>query len=126
MPVTSAFTSATSIIIASSQVKGLFGITVSSKGIVDMYVKFFQNVSDTKIPDLALGLFGIGFLLGIRVSFFLIIRSLDLDSLFLANLQNKSEKSDRCQSSMVIIHRKKRPLSFNMLNCGVLFPKIYW
>ncbi|GJQ72139.1 hypothetical protein Trydic_g3233 [Trypoxylus dichotomus] len=66
VPVTSAFTSATSIIIASSQLKGLFGLNISSKGNIDMYVKFFQNISYTKLPDLALGLFGIGFLLIIR------------------------------------------------------------
>ncbi|KAK9746413.1 STAS domain [Popillia japonica] len=65
-PVTSAFTSATSIIIASSQLKGLFGLTVGNKGTVDMFVKFFQNVRYTKFPDLILGLSSIGFLLAIR------------------------------------------------------------
>ncbi|KAI4456768.1 sulfate transporter [Holotrichia oblita] len=67
MPVTSAFTSATSIIIASSQLKGLFGLTVANKGTVDMFVKLFQNVQYTKFPDLILGLSSIGFLLAIRV-----------------------------------------------------------
>lgn len=86
MPVTSAFTSATSIIIASSQLKGLFGLTVTSKGIVDMYVKFYQNISYTKYPDLILGLFGIAFLLAIRVSQLKRFREIINFCLILANL----------------------------------------
>ncbi|XP_022917078.2 sodium-independent sulfate anion transporter-like [Onthophagus taurus] len=65
-PVTSAFTTATSIIILSSQIKGLLGINIDGKGLVELYKKIFQNLHQTKIPDFLLGLSATSFLLIIR------------------------------------------------------------
>lgn len=55
-PVICAFTSAAAITIASTQIKGLFGLSFKSNGILDTYVKIFQNIGDTRWQDLTLGL----------------------------------------------------------------------
>ncbi|KAK8753432.1 hypothetical protein OTU49_004486, partial [Cherax quadricarinatus] len=55
-PVISGFTSAAAITIASSQLKGLFGLSYSSDGIIETYDKFFHNIGKTRWQDLTLGL----------------------------------------------------------------------
>lgn len=73
MPVTSGFTSATSIIIIISQLQGLLGLKFKAHNIVDNLRKIFQNIENIRIADLILGFCSIVFLLFFRVSFFKII-----------------------------------------------------
>ncbi|KAK8375737.1 hypothetical protein O3P69_008478 [Scylla paramamosain] len=55
-PVISGFTSAAAITIASSQLKALFGLSLKTKGLVDIWVKVFSNIKDFRWQDLTLGL----------------------------------------------------------------------
>ncbi|XP_055699169.1 sodium-independent sulfate anion transporter-like isoform X2 [Phlebotomus papatasi] len=66
VPVTSAFTTATSLIIIASQLKGIFGITYSAKGFADYIIGLFGRLSEVKLGDSLLGLFCIIFLLSLR------------------------------------------------------------
>ncbi|ERL91290.1 hypothetical protein D910_08623 [Dendroctonus ponderosae] len=54
IPVTVGFTSATSVIIASSQLGSLFGLKISSNGFFDAVTKLIQNIKFTRLTDLAL------------------------------------------------------------------------
>jgi sodium-independent sulfate anion transporter 11 len=67
VPVVAGFTSASAIIIASSQVKGLFGLSYSSEGFVDSWTKLFQNIGSTRLWDMVLGVCCIISLLCLRV-----------------------------------------------------------
>ncbi|XP_029664921.1 sodium-independent sulfate anion transporter [Formica exsecta] len=51
IPVTVGFTSATSVIIVASQLKGLLGLKISSQGFLDTLIKVFQNINDTNPWD---------------------------------------------------------------------------
>ncbi|KAM0726407.1 Sodium-independent sulfate anion transporter [Formica fusca] len=51
IPVTVGFTSATSLIIVASQLKGLLGLKISSQGFLDTLIKVFQNINDTNPWD---------------------------------------------------------------------------
>ncbi|XP_071872237.1 sodium-independent sulfate anion transporter [Bombus fervidus] len=66
VPVTSGFTSATSIIIIISQLQGLLGLKFKAHNIVDNLSKIFQNVQNVRIPDFLLGISSIAFLLFFR------------------------------------------------------------
>ncbi|KRT81695.1 hypothetical protein AMK59_5720 [Oryctes borbonicus] len=66
IPVTVGFTSATSVIIAASQLKGLLGLKFSSSSFVDNIRKVFQNIHNTRMSDLALGIACIGILLFLK------------------------------------------------------------
>ncbi|XP_076474248.1 sodium-independent sulfate anion transporter isoform X2 [Bombus vancouverensis nearcticus] len=66
MPVTSGFTSATSIIIIVSQLQGLLGLKFKAHSIVDNLSKIFQNVQNVRMPDFLLGICSIAFLLFFR------------------------------------------------------------
>lgn len=66
-PVTSAFTSATAIIIIGSQLKNLLGIKYESKGFFDSIVELCKRIGRTSLGDSTLGLIVILFLLGLRV-----------------------------------------------------------
>lgn len=68
IPVTSGFTSATSIIIIVSQLQGLLGLKFKANNIVDNLSKIFQNVQNVRMPDFLLGICSIAFLLFFRVS----------------------------------------------------------
>jgi sodium-independent sulfate anion transporter 11 len=67
VPVVAGFTSASAIIIASSQVKGLFGLSYSSEGFVDSWTKLFQSIGSTRLWDTVLGVCCIITLLCLRV-----------------------------------------------------------
>lgn len=67
IPVTVGFTSATSVIIATSQLKSLFGLKISASGFMDTIVKVAQNIHKTRVADLGLGLICIAALLFLRV-----------------------------------------------------------
>ncbi|XP_069957440.1 sodium-independent sulfate anion transporter [Cherax quadricarinatus] len=56
LPVISGFTSAAAIIIASSQLKLLFGLRLKTKGLINTWVKVFSNIQDLRWQDLTLGL----------------------------------------------------------------------
>ncbi|XP_076340331.1 sodium-independent sulfate anion transporter-like isoform X2 [Tachypleus tridentatus] len=54
-PVISGFTSAAAITIATSQLKGIFGLSFSSEGFIDTVHQLFDNISSTNIADMILG-----------------------------------------------------------------------
>lgn len=68
VPVTSAFTSATSIIIIGAQLKNLLGISYSSKGFADSIFELFIKIDESQFWDAMLGLGCCVFLLALRVS----------------------------------------------------------
>ncbi|VVC31761.1 SLC26A/SulP transporter domain,STAS domain,Sulphate anion transporter, conserved site [Cinara cedri] len=59
MPVTGGFTSAAAIMMASSQIKGLFGISYHAKNCLEMWVKFSENIKNARMADTAMGLISI-------------------------------------------------------------------
>lgn len=67
MPVTGGFTSAAAIIMASSQIKGLFGISYEAKNCMEMWVKFVENIENIRVADTAMGITCILVLLGLKV-----------------------------------------------------------
>lgn len=68
VPVTSAFTSATSLIIIGAQLKNLLGINYSSKGFADSLYNLVINIGESKLWDGVLGLVCCVFLLLLRVT----------------------------------------------------------
>ena len=67
-PVTSAFTSATALIIIASQMKSLLGIKYAAKNFYDFIVSLFDHLEEIQIGDTVLGIICIIFLLSLRVS----------------------------------------------------------
>lgn len=68
MPVTGGFTSAAAIIMASSQLKGLFGISYEAKNCVEMWIKFVENFKNIRTADTSMGIICILILVGFKVS----------------------------------------------------------
>ncbi|XP_045772056.1 sodium-independent sulfate anion transporter-like isoform X1 [Maniola jurtina] len=66
VPVTVGFTSATSVIIAVSQLKGLLGLQFRSKGFMDNVKKVFVNIPNANVADSTLGIACIVILLIMR------------------------------------------------------------
>lgn len=66
-PVSSGFTSAVALIIVSSQVKDVLGITVKGNTFLEMWTSIFHNIGDTKLWDTVLGIVCIVVLLIMRV-----------------------------------------------------------
>ncbi|KAG8266452.1 hypothetical protein J6590_071768 [Homalodisca vitripennis] len=66
VPVISGFTSAASITIASTQLKGLFGLKFSSEAFLDTWEAFLSHISETRLWDLVLGGISITVLLALR------------------------------------------------------------
>ncbi|XP_020300520.1 sodium-independent sulfate anion transporter isoform X2 [Pseudomyrmex gracilis] len=66
IPVTVGFTSATSVIIVASQLKGLLGLKISSQGFLDTMTKVFQNIGDTSLWDAGMSFSCIAILLLFR------------------------------------------------------------
>ncbi|KAL5243165.1 hypothetical protein ACI65C_010575 [Semiaphis heraclei] len=66
MPVTGGFTSAAAIIMASSQLKGLFGISYDAKNCMEMWIKFVEHIEHYRLPDTAMGLICIVVLIGLK------------------------------------------------------------
>lgn len=67
IPVTVGFTSATSVIIVASQLKGLLGLKISSQGFVDTLIKVFQNIGNMSLWDTGMSISCIAILLLFRV-----------------------------------------------------------
>ncbi|XP_055390130.1 sodium-independent sulfate anion transporter isoform X2 [Condylostylus longicornis] len=65
-PVTSAFTSATALIVIVSQAKNLLGIRIPAKDIADTIIQLFAQIQETRLGDSLLGLACIVFLLSLR------------------------------------------------------------
>ncbi|XP_014476138.1 PREDICTED: sodium-independent sulfate anion transporter-like isoform X4 [Dinoponera quadriceps] len=63
IPVTSGFISATSMIIIIAQLQGLLGLKYRSVNIIDNLYKLCKNIGNIRLPDLALGICSILFLL---------------------------------------------------------------
>lgn len=72
MPVTGGFTSAAAIIMASSQIKGLFGISYGAKNCMEMWIKFSSNIKNARMPDTVMGIICIFVLIGLKVRCILI------------------------------------------------------
>lgn len=66
-PVSSGFTSAVALIIVTSQVKDVLGITTKGSTFLDIWISIFKNAHDTRLWDTVLGLVCIGVLLAMRV-----------------------------------------------------------
>ncbi|XP_069685134.1 sodium-independent sulfate anion transporter-like isoform X2 [Periplaneta americana] len=66
VPVVAGFTSASAIIIASSQVKGLFGLSYKSEGFVESWKKLCEHIGETELWDTVLGVCCIIILLCLR------------------------------------------------------------
>lgn len=68
IPVTVGFTSATSVIIVASQLKGLLGLTITSQGFLDTLIKVVRNITDASPWDTAMSVTCIAILLLFRVT----------------------------------------------------------
>lgn len=68
VPVTSAFTSATSLIIIGSQLKNLVGFDFEAKSFWDNIIGMYENIDKTTYWDTMLSLVCCIFLLALRVS----------------------------------------------------------
>ncbi|XP_022178509.1 sodium-independent sulfate anion transporter-like isoform X2 [Myzus persicae] len=66
MPVTGGFVSAAAILMASSQLKGLFGISYKAKNCLEMWIKFVENIENFRIADTSMGLICIFVLVGLQ------------------------------------------------------------
>jgi sodium-independent sulfate anion transporter 11 len=67
IPVTVGFTSATSVIIACSQLKGLLGLNFKANGFLDTIHEVWNNILETRPWDATLGFTCIVVLLLLRV-----------------------------------------------------------
>ncbi|KAJ3624258.1 hypothetical protein MTP99_017898 [Tenebrio molitor] len=85
IPVTVGFTSATSVIIMTSQLKSLLGLKISSSGFLDTITKVFKNIHQTRLPDFMLGAVCIGILMLLR----------KLKDLKIASKDHKPTKKER-------------------------------
>ncbi|XP_017887700.1 sodium-independent sulfate anion transporter-like isoform X1 [Ceratina calcarata] len=65
-PVSVGFTSAAAIIIATSQIKDILGISIDGSKFVDVWHNIFENIGETKLWDTALGIACIVVLLLLR------------------------------------------------------------
>ncbi|XP_015183774.1 PREDICTED: sodium-independent sulfate anion transporter [Polistes dominula] len=54
VPVVAGFTSATSLIIACSQIKGLLGLKIHAESFIDIWKELYNNIDQTRFPDLIL------------------------------------------------------------------------
>ncbi|CAG5101314.1 Similar to Slc26a11: Sodium-independent sulfate anion transporter (Mus musculus) [Cotesia congregata] len=66
IPVTVGFTSATSVIIVASQLKGILGLKITSSGFIDTLHKVFSNIGDTNPWDAGMSFICIFFLVLLR------------------------------------------------------------
>lgn len=71
IPVTNAFTSATSLIITGAQLRHLLGIKYTANDFLSSVYKFFTNLGSTTFADGMLGITCCLFLLAFRVSLLL-------------------------------------------------------
>lgn len=69
IPVTVGFTSATSVIIVASQLKGLLGLKISSQGFLDTLAKVFENIGDASLWDATMSFSCVAILLFFRVTY---------------------------------------------------------
>lgn len=67
IPVTSGFTSAAAITIASSQIKNLLGLSGQSKGFLGSWIDLMKNIRNVQLWDTVLGSATIIVLLSLRV-----------------------------------------------------------
>ncbi|KAI5698402.1 hypothetical protein M8J76_012569 [Diaphorina citri] len=65
-PVTSGFTTATSIIIIITQIKGILGLKIRANGCMNYLIQYYENVHKARMGDLVLGISCIVFLLLMR------------------------------------------------------------
>lgn len=68
-PVVSGFTSAASLIIACSQIKGLLGLKIHGESFIEIWKELFYKIDETQFPDLILSCGCIVILLSLKVIF---------------------------------------------------------
>lgn len=66
VPVVSSFSTSTALVIIVAQLKNLLGIKFSAKNFPMTIVRLFENISQTKLGDSAVGLFAIVFLIFLK------------------------------------------------------------
>ena len=74
-PVISGFCSAAALTVASTQIKGLFGLKIGTSSFVEIWTEFFSNISKVNPWDTSLGCSTIILLLIMRVGHFLRYRT---------------------------------------------------
>lgn len=62
------FTSAAAIIIATTQVKDIFGISIQSGTFLQIWENIFEHISETRLWDTVLGVASMAVLFTLRVS----------------------------------------------------------
>lgn len=67
-PVSVGFTSAAAIIIATSQVKDILGISITSGKFIQVWKNIFEHIGETRLWDAVLGLVCMIVLLSLRVT----------------------------------------------------------
>lgn len=125
VPVTNAFTSATSLIIIGAQLKNLLGISYSSKGFADSLYNLVINIGDCKLWDGVLGLVCCVFLLLLRVVTIKLLTSICINILpFPAIKGRKAQvRNDICknfqQIFMVFESSEKCFDCYNHIMCSI-------
>lgn len=68
VPVVSAFSSSTALLVIVAQLKNLFGIKFKAKSLPLTIVKLVENINNLRMGDTTLGFCAIAFLLSLKVS----------------------------------------------------------
>lgn len=68
-PVAVGFTSAAAIVIATSQIKDILGLTFSAAKFLEVWEEVFAHISETRLWDTVLGIVCMAVLLLLRVSY---------------------------------------------------------
>jgi len=66
-PVISAFSSAVSIKVITSQIKGLFGLSYPGRGFLTIWIGLFSNIGSTRVPDILAGILSFVILYSLRI-----------------------------------------------------------
>lgn len=131
MPVTGGFTSAAAIIMASSQMKGLFGISYKAKNCIDMWIKFVENIRHVRLADTCMGFVCVLVLIGLKVSAANPVHNNPAIVLPGCRFPEFAVRESRRQTydagqtvfghGVRVVHRKQRPRRRRVLDHSVLF-----
>ncbi|MAP94938.1 MAG: sodium-independent anion transporter [Ponticaulis sp.] len=77
-PVISGFITASGIIIAASQLKHIFGVSVSGHNLIEIIVGLFEQVSEINLPTLLIGVSSLLFLFWVRSSLKPVLKTIGL------------------------------------------------
>lgn len=119
IPVTVGFTSATSVIIGTSQLKSLLGIKISSSGFLDTISKVFTNLHQTRWSDTVLGVSCIVVLMLLRVMIVHKAMNCTLWLLFFTEIERLETGRPQFAPELHILadfHQPKRSSCHHLLN----------